>query len=46
MSYELVFPPRLSAIHLIFDVSMLHRDIPDKSHVISQDLVELGLDLT
>lgn len=46
LAFELAFPTRLSAIHVVFDFSMLRQDIPDKSHVISYDLVELGSDLS
>lgn len=45
VAYELALPPRLFVVHPIFHVSMLCRYIPDASHMISYDLVELGLDL-
>ena len=38
----MVLPPNLSAVHPTFHVSMLQKYIPDKSHVLSLDSVELG----
>ncbi|WMV29573.1 hypothetical protein MTR67_022958 [Solanum verrucosum] len=32
VAYELALPPALSAIHLVFHVSMLRRYVPDDSH--------------
>ena len=46
VAYKLALPPSLSAVHPIFHVSMLRKYIPDESHVISLDSVELGPDLT
>lgn len=46
VAYEGVFPLRLSAIHPVFHVFMLHRYISDESHVISYDSIKLGLDLS
>lgn len=46
VAYELALPPRLSTIHPVLHVSMLRKYIPDKSHVISYDDVELGPYLT
>ena len=46
MAYKLALPPSLSAVHPVFHVSMLPKYIPDKSHVLSLDYVELSLDLT
>ena len=42
----MALPPRLSSVHPVFHVSMLRRYIPDETHVISYDSVELGPDLT
>ena len=42
----MALPPGLSAVHPIFHVSMLRKYIPDESHVLSLDSVELGPDLT
>ncbi|XP_027768491.1 uncharacterized protein LOC114074698 [Solanum pennellii] len=46
VSYKLALPPSLSAVHLVFHVSMLRKYIPDESHVISLDSVEQGPDWT
>ena len=46
VAYKLALPPSLSAVHSVFHVSMLRKYIPDESHVISLDSVELGPDLT
>ena len=46
MAYKLALPPSLSAVHPVFHVSTLRKYIPDESHVISLDFVELGQDLT
>ncbi|WMV32658.1 hypothetical protein MTR67_026043 [Solanum verrucosum] len=34
-------PPTFSVVHLIFHVSMFHQYVPDESHVLQYDLVEL-----
>ena len=41
----MALPPGLSAVHPILHVSMLQKYIPDESHVLSLDYVELGPDL-
>ncbi|XP_069149404.1 uncharacterized protein [Solanum lycopersicum] len=43
---HLALPPSLSAVHPVFHVFMLRKYIPDESHVISLDSVEMGPDLT
>ena len=46
VAYKLALPPSLSAVHPVFHVSMLRKYIPDESHVLSLDSVELGPNLT
>ena len=46
VAYELDLPATLEGVHPVFHVSMLHRYIPNGSHVISYDLVKLGSDLS
>ena len=46
MAYRLALPPSLLVVHPIFHVSMLRKYIPDESHVLSLDSVELGPDMT
>ena len=46
MVYRLVLPPELSRIHPVFHVSMLRKYIPDPSHVLQPQTVELSEDLT
>ncbi|XP_015054858.1 uncharacterized protein LOC107001245 [Solanum pennellii] len=45
VAYKLALPPSLSAVHPVFHISMLRNYIPDESHVLSLDSVELGPDL-
>ena len=45
MAYKLALLPSLLAVHPVFHVSMLRKYIPDESHVLSLDSVELGPDL-
>ena len=45
VAYKLALPPSLSTVHPVFHVSMLRKYIPDESHVLSLDSVELGPDL-
>ena len=40
----MALPPGLSAVHPNLHVSMLQKYIPNESHVLSLDSVELGLD--
>ncbi|XP_069151849.1 uncharacterized protein [Solanum lycopersicum] len=44
--YKLALPPSLSTVHPVFHVSILRKYIPDESHVLSLDSVELGPDMT
>ncbi|PKI38846.1 hypothetical protein CRG98_040763 [Punica granatum] len=46
VAYLLALPPELSRIHNVFHVSMLRKYIPDPSHVLSYQPVELNEDLT
>ena len=44
--YRLALPPELSRVHDIFHVSMLQKYIPDPSHVLDAELVQMTVDLT
>ncbi|XP_070029279.1 uncharacterized protein [Nicotiana sylvestris] len=46
MAYELALSPSLSSVHLVFHVSMLHKNIGDASHVLDFSTVQLDGDLT
>ncbi|WMV37451.1 hypothetical protein MTR67_030836 [Solanum verrucosum] len=46
VAYELALPHAFSIIHLVFHVSMLRWYIPDESHVLQYDLVQLDDSLT
>ncbi|XP_015161830.1 uncharacterized protein [Solanum tuberosum] len=46
VTFELALPPAFSAIHPIFHVSMLRRYVPNDSHVLQYDAVELNDRLT
>ncbi|XP_055803424.1 uncharacterized protein LOC129872465 [Solanum dulcamara] len=46
VAYRLALPPSLSVVHPMFHVSMLRKYVPYRSHMISLESVELGLDLT
>ena len=46
LAYRLYLPPELSKVHIVFHVSMLHKYIPDPSHVLRDQPVELKDNLT
>ena len=46
VAYRLVLPPELSRIHQVFHVSMLRKYIPDPSHVLQPQMVEISENLT
>ena len=46
VAYKLKLPPELSRIHDTFHVSMLRKYIPDPSHVLREQLVQLKENLT
>ena len=45
VAYRLAFPPSLSAVHNVFHVSMLRKYIPEPSHVLSYEPLQLNQDL-
>ena len=46
VAYRLALPDRLSGVHPVFHVSMLRKYIPDVSHVLKVDEVELQPNLS
>ena len=46
MAYQLELPSDLDRIHDVFHVSMLHKYIPDPSHVLTEQPVEIQENLT
>ena len=46
VAYRLDLPPELDNIHDVFHVSMLRRYIPDPSHVLTKQPVEIQKNLT
>ncbi|KAL6283047.1 hypothetical protein ACE6H2_013976 [Prunus campanulata] len=46
VAYTLALPSKLSRIHDVFHVSMLRKYMPDPSHILEQQPVELREDLT
>ena len=46
VAYRLKLPPKLSRIHDTFHVSMLRKYIPDPSHVLREQPVQLKENLT
>ena len=41
VTYQLALPPAMVAIHLVFHVSMLRKDVHDPTHVISYEKLKL-----
>ena len=46
VAYKLALPPELASVHNVFHVSMLKKYVPDPSHVLSQEPIEVQTDLT
>ena len=46
VAYQLELPSNLDRIHDVFDVSMLHKYIPDHSHILTEKPVEIQENLT
>ncbi|XP_072080971.1 uncharacterized protein [Arachis hypogaea] len=46
VAYRLALPPELSMIHLVFHVSMLRKYLPDPSHVLAPQAIEIKEDLS
>ena len=46
VAYRLDLPPQLSKVHNVFHVSMLRKYIPDPSHVLRDQPIELKDNLT
>ncbi|KAL5560612.1 hypothetical protein UlMin_036823 [Ulmus minor] len=45
-AYRLALPPNLATVHNVFHVSMLKKYVPDKSHVLEQEPIEIQEDLS
>ena len=46
VAYELALSPELSQVHLVFHVSMLRKYVPDPSHVIEYQPLDIQPNLT
>ncbi|XP_062088700.1 uncharacterized protein LOC133795260 [Humulus lupulus] len=46
VAYKLALPPELSDVHDVFHVSMLKKYIPDSSHVLQHEVIQVDKDLT
>ncbi|KAK6116067.1 hypothetical protein DH2020_008336 [Rehmannia glutinosa] len=46
LAYRIALPPALAGIHNVFHVSMLKKYIPDQSHILSYETIDLREDLT
>ena len=45
-AYQLALPPKLAFVHNVFHVFMLKKYVPDKSHVLEQEPIEIQEDLS
>ena len=45
-TYRLALPPNMASVHYVFHASMLKKYVPDKSHVLEQEPIELHEDLS
>ena len=46
MAYELVLLPQFAFVHPVFHISLLRKYVPDPSHVLAPQSVEVQLDLS
>ncbi|KAL5552340.1 hypothetical protein UlMin_002516 [Ulmus minor] len=46
VAYRLTLPPDLSSVHNVFHVSMLKKYVPDPTHVLEHEPIEVHEDLT
>ncbi|OMO91869.1 reverse transcriptase [Corchorus capsularis] len=46
VAYRIALPPQLSSVHNVFHVSMLRKYVPDPSHVVDYEPLEVREDLT
>ncbi|XP_062110436.1 uncharacterized protein LOC133822196 [Humulus lupulus] len=46
VAYKLALPPDFSDVHDVFHVSMLKKYIPDSSHVLQHEVIQVDKDLT
>ena len=46
VAYKLALPPNLASVHNVFHVSMLKKYVPNASHILEQEPIELQEDLT
>ncbi|KAL5575384.1 hypothetical protein UlMin_017083 [Ulmus minor] len=46
VAYRLALPPNLATVHNVFHVSMLKKYLPDKSHILEQEPIEIHEDLS
>ena len=46
IAYQLTLPPALSRLHNVFQVSMLRRYVPDPSHILSYEPLQVKENLS